>query len=247
VRAIVIALVLLTVAAQARPAFEVASVKQNSERAQGRLRYSPMGVDFSDVSLSWIIGEAYNVPYSRISNSDGRSNDLFEGRMLFDISARAGNEAPKEQIRLMLQMLLADRFKLTVHKESRSESVYKVVVAKNGPKFQESKNTDGEPSVVIGPRGFVFRNTEMPRFAGVLSMYQDRPVIDRTGLTGVYDFTLSAPEQLQATVEAKRSFMEWLTSSMFADIQRQLGLQLVSDKASVDYIVVDHVEKPSEN
>jgi uncharacterized protein (TIGR03435 family) len=72
-------------------------------------------------------------------------------------------------------------------------------------------------------------------------------VLDATELNGTYDFTLSPPEQPQAMAEGKRSFIEWLTTSLFGDIQKQLGLQLVSDKASVQYLVVDHVEMPSAN
>lgn len=235
-------------AAQTHPAFDVASVRPNPERGQARLRYSPQGVDFSDAPLSWIIGEAYDVPYSRISASDAHGRELLESRTLFfDISARAGREAPKELIKLMLQMLLADRFKLVLHREARNESVYKIAPTKSGPKLQEAKDAGGEPSVVLGPAGFVFRNTDMPRFAGILSTYQDRPVLDATGLTGVYDFTLNVPEPVQATDQGKRNFVEWLTSSLFTDIQKQLGLQLMSDKASVDHIIVDHVEKPTEN
>jgi uncharacterized protein (TIGR03435 family) len=152
----------------------------------------------------------------------------------------------KEQIRIMLQTLLSDRFKLVVHHDSKNESVYKLVVAKGGPKLQESK-TSGDPTGGLGLTGFVLRNTDMPRFAGILSQYQDRPVLDATGLRGTYDITLSVQEQLQATVEGKTGMRDWLQSSLFTDIQRQLGLQLVADKGAVDYLVVDHVEMPSEN
>ena len=234
-------------AAQARPSFDVASVKvNNTPKGQPQLRYNPAGVDFSNVPLSWIIGEAYGIPYSRISSPDAHNKDVLQSRTTFDVSAKAANEVSKEQIRIMLQTLLADRFRFLAHYEEKNESVYKMIVAKGGPKLQESKEK-GEPSFTMGLTGFVCRNMDMPRFAGLLSMYQDRPVLDATELNGIYDFTLSVPEQIQPTAEGKRSLMEWLTSSLFGDIQKQLGLQLFPDKASVEYLVVDHVEMPSAN
>jgi uncharacterized protein (TIGR03435 family) len=231
----------------AAPAFEVALVKQNTVKCQGRFRYSPGAIYFADVPLSWVIGEAYRVPYSRISSSvSGVHELLLAGTTFFDIAAKADREVSKEQIQQMLQNLLADRFKLTLHHENKVEPVYKLAAAKSGPKLHESTTPDEEPTAAFGPEGFVFRNTEMPRFCGILSIYVDRPVIDMTGLGGSYDFTLKF-ESTQTGAEAKFALRDWFTSSLFTDIQKQLGLQLVADKAPVDYLVVDHVEKPSEN
>jgi uncharacterized protein (TIGR03435 family) len=86
----------------------------------------------------------------------------------------------------------------------------------------------------------------MSRFCGILSTYMDRPVVDMTGLAGFYDFTLKF-EGSQTGVEAKLTMRDWFTSSVFTDIQKQLGLQFAADRAPLDYVVVDHVEKPSEN
>jgi uncharacterized protein (TIGR03435 family) len=85
---------------------------------------------------------------------------------------------------------------------------------------------------------------EMARFASMLSVRMDRPVVDLTGVKGFYDFTLKSNFPAEAE---KAALSEWFSSSMFTDIQRQLGLQLETDKAPVDYLVVDHVEQPSEN
>jgi uncharacterized protein (TIGR03435 family) len=227
-------------------AFEVASVKQNPVKGQGRLRYNPSGIDFADVPLSWIIGEAYHVPYSRISSPVSGVREFFSGTYFFDIAAKADRELPKEQIQHMLQTLLADRFKLVLHHENKVESVYKLAVAKSGLKLHESATPGGEPTAAFGPEGFVIRNMEMPRFCGILSIYMDRPVIDMTGLGGSYDFTLKF-ESTQTGAEAKLALRDWFTSSLFTDIQKQLGLQLAADKAPIDYLVVDQVEKPSEN
>src|SRR2546426_10646533 len=77
----------------APPAFELASVKQNAVKGQGRLRYNPMGIDFADVPLTWVIGEAYHVPYSRISTSDSHIRELLlSGTSFFDIAAKTDHE-----------------------------------------------------------------------------------------------------------------------------------------------------------
>jgi hypothetical protein len=100
-----------------RPSFDVTSVKPVSRdklTGPGRLRYNPQGVDFSNVPLGWVIGEAYGIAYNRISSSDQRIKDTFfapEGTAyFFNIAAKADHPVPKAQIRLMLQTLLADRF-----------------------------------------------------------------------------------------------------------------------------------------
>jgi uncharacterized protein (TIGR03435 family) len=86
----------------------------------------------------------------------------------------------------------------------------------------------------------------MARFAGFLSTYMDRPVVDFTDLTGCYDFVLKLEGADRSTPD-KAAFAEWMSSSIFGDIQRQLGLRLDADKASVEYLVVDHIEVPTDN
>jgi uncharacterized protein (TIGR03435 family) len=227
--------------------FEVASVKQNTSRGSPRLRYTPTGVDFAGVPLVWIIGEAYEVPYSRISSSDPRLNDRFFSASgtasFYDIAARSDHPVPKESIRLMLRGLLESRFKLVAHRDSRRMPVYEMVVSKNGSKLKLAES-DGEPSGALGLSGFVCRNLEMARFASMLSIHMDRPVIDRTGLDGTFDFTLK-PTASNET--GKSALTEWFATSIFADLQRQLGLELRPDKASVDYLIVDAMQQPSEN
>jgi uncharacterized protein (TIGR03435 family) len=232
-----------------RPSFEVTSVKPVSRdklTGPGRLRYSPRGIDFANVPLGWVIGEAYGVGYNRISSSDQRIRDMFfapEGTAsFFDIAAKADHPVPKAQIRLMLQTLLADRFALRAHRESRVQLVYKLTVGKSGPKLSEAA-AEGEPACSFGPSGFVCSNVEMTRFSGMLSTLMDRPVLDSTGLTGSYDFTL----KFLGSQEGKTAIVEWLSSSIFADIEKQLGLRLEPDKGPVEYLMVDHAEKPNAN
>jgi uncharacterized protein (TIGR03435 family) len=235
-----------------RPSFEVTSVKpvqRDKRTGPGQLRYSPQGVDFSNVPLSWVIGEAYGVAYNRVSSSDQRIGDMLFSpagtAYFFDIAAKADHSVPKEQIRLMLQSLLANRFALVAHREPRVQQVYKLVAGKSGPKLREAA-AGGEPMCSFGPNGFVCQNVEMTRFTGMLSMLMDRPVVDATGLAGSYDFTLRF-EGGQPGQEGKAAVAEWLSSSIFPDIEKQLGLRLESDKGAVDYLIVDHAEKPDAN
>ena len=227
--------------------FEVASVKQDKSRGSPRLRYTPNGVDFAGVPLVWIIGEAYEVPYSRISSSDRHLNDQFFSSAgaahFYDVAARADRAVPKDSIRLILRALLENRFKLAAHRESRMMPVYFLEVGKTGQKL-EAAESDGEPSGALGPNGFVCRNLEMARFASMLSVHMDRPVVDRTGLNETYNFALkpTAPSD-----GGKGALSEWFSISIFADLQKQLGLEFRADKASVDYLIVDSVREPSEN
>jgi uncharacterized protein (TIGR03435 family) len=149
----------------------------------------------------------------------------------------------------MLQSLFEDRFKLAVHHESKIDDVYKLVIAKGGPKLEESK-IDGPASGSLIPGGYAVRNSEIWRFCAFLSGRMGRPVVDPTSLTGVYDFTLKL-DTLEgistADPDFKAKVSDWSSSSIFSDIQKQLGLQLVSGKSSVDYLVIDHVERPSED
>jgi uncharacterized protein (TIGR03435 family) len=146
----------------------------------------------------------------------------------------------------MLQSLLADRFKLKVHHETRPLSVYALVAGKSGPKFKPS--TPEEPSVgrfnVNGRiETMTFTTVSMDDLADALTgSYSDRPIIDKTGLTGNYDIKLEATPQSRITRDPQPADL-----SIFTAVQEQLGLKLEPTKAPVDVLVVDHIEKPSEN
>ena len=150
----------------------------------------------------------------------------------------------------MSQRLFEDRFQLRVHKESKTGDVYKLVIAKGGPKLEESTTTDGRASGNLIAGGLVSKNIELWRFCAILSGRMGRPVVDETRLTGIYNFTLKLDvfEGVSSSdPDLKTKMADWSSSSIFSDIQRQLGLQLVPSKAPVDYLVIDHVEQPSEN
>ena len=168
----------------------------------------------------------------------------------YDISARTEHPVEMADRLRMLQALLADRFSLTVRRERKVVPVYALAVGKHGPKLRESEPTEGAvnnlhiPSRVGGAEvrgGYVFRNESMDDFAWALSRMAgigDRVVVDGTGLNGTYDFELMFDRDGAAARE---------NPSIFTALEEQLGLKLESKKAPVEFLVVDHLERPSEN
>jgi uncharacterized protein (TIGR03435 family) len=171
----------------------------------------------------------------------------------------------------MLQTLLADRFKLTVHREARELLIYDLVVAKSGAKLQAAKPGDTYADGIKNPDGSLGGPGDMSggvfdgwitaqavtiaNLAGELTQMLGHPVTDKTGLMGAYDFKLrfTPDDRLQAPGGAAPIERPALPSSdsdepsLFAAIQEQLGLKLEAGKGPVEIIVIDHVERPSGN
>ena len=140
----------------------------------------------------------------------------------------------------MLQTMLADRFQLKIHRESKELAVYALIVGKSGPKLKES--TAAGPAGYRGTPGqFTFSNGSITSLVSFLTNRVDRHVLDRTGLTGSYDF------KLEWTPEASTPAPDSNGPSIFTAIQEQLGLKLEATKSAVEIIVIDHAEKPSAN
>jgi uncharacterized protein (TIGR03435 family) len=261
------------------PSFEVATVKPNKPDASGQLR---VGIGFEPgrfvamaVTLKQLIALAYNVRDMQVSGGpswvDSERFDVNAKEEDADAAAleKLPPEQRSEQLRLRVQSLLADRFKLTLRHETKDFPIYALVVAKNGPKLQESKpggtaikGPDGRPAggqqmMRMGPGELNAQGIPMESLARLLSQQLGRTVVDKTGLKGNYDFTLQwAPEQGRAamiqgpppgpgTVAAPPP--ESSGPSIFTAIQEQLGLKLESQKGPVENLVIDHVEKPSAN
>jgi uncharacterized protein (TIGR03435 family) len=155
---------------------------------------------------------------------------------------------------LMLQALLAGRFKLIVHTETRQLSVYSLTIAKNGTKLHEAKSGDTYETAYKLPNGkpagaglhsdaegeITGQAVGLTEILRWLSRQIGRTVVDKTGLTGVYDFTLKwSPEDSENSTDAG--------PSIFEAVQQQLGLKLESGKGPVEVVVVDRAEKPSGN
>jgi uncharacterized protein (TIGR03435 family) len=151
----------------------------------------------------------------------------------FVINARAEEPVDDDAaIMAMLRTLMQERFKLDAHRESRVLPAYVLEVAKKGPKLDKAVGTE---SITNWSRGrIIAKATTMKHFAEVLSRVMDFPVVNQTGIDGQFDLKL-----------------EWTSAetgpSIFIALQEQLGLRLASRKTAVDVVVIDHVEKPSEN
>jgi uncharacterized protein (TIGR03435 family) len=153
----------------------------------------------------------------------------------------------------MIQKLMADRFGLSFHRETRELSAYALTVANGGPKMRERKDGDGGPGYsqyFSGPR-LPAQKTSMAQLAmGLQGLVLDRPVLDRTGLSGAYDFDLSwTPDELQFSGRGGTGLYVGDPNgpSIYTALEEQLGLKLSSVKAPVEVLLVDRVEKPSEN
>jgi uncharacterized protein (TIGR03435 family) len=227
--------------AQAR--FDVESVRPNPDRSDPSFTVNPGGLIYTRVSLSDCIEAAYGVKPYQISGPE------WVRRENFDITAKAEGNHSKDELMRMLQTLLADRFKLALHHEQKEQPVYALLPGKNGAKLRPS---EGEGQFSMGPAagGIGFQKTSMSEFAGrflsVVPMI-GRPVLDKTGLPGLYDFTLQLNPTANGDAGAIKRAAAEEGFSLFAYALDQLGLRLESEKASIDFLVIDHAERPSEN
>jgi uncharacterized protein (TIGR03435 family) len=176
----------------------------------------------------------------------------------FDIDGKPEGEGmPSEkQWDGMLQKLIVERFKFTFHHDKKELSVYVLNVAKSGPKLTKNDtNPNGLPALFFRGRlgDLGVHNANMGDFTGMMqNVVLDRPVLDQTGLTGRYDFTLLwTPDDSQfGGMGAKippPSDNTTAPPNLYTAIQEQIGLKLDAAKAPADVLVIDHVEKPSEN
>ncbi len=227
------------ISAQA-PAFEVASIRANPGPWHVMLGYSSSGPRLT--LEAWrpfaLIMEAYDLKRYQVSFTP--SDDV-----LYDIAAKAEGDGTrtKAEFRLMLQTLLADRFNLKFHREMRELPVYAMVVGKSGVKFKESDSD--KPARSYG--GVNGRNQYMEYSQGTMEMLADgigvdRPVIDKTGLTGKYEIRLEATPEFRINNNPQPDDLR-----VFDAIQQQLGLKLEPQKAMVEVLVVDRMDKPSAN
>ena len=162
----------------------------------------------------------------------------------YDIAARADRPLPRAAMIPLAQRLLEERFQLKIHRETKEISVYALVAGRNGPKFKASSG-EGEGGVSQGAvQGrYRLKATRMPMLvlASMLENQMERLVIDKTGLEGVFDF------QLEWALDLNAKASDDAAPSVFTAVEEQLGLRLESTRAPVEVIVIDSVERPSEN
>ncbi len=262
--------------------FEVASVRPSSPGERTTSKTTPGGrAAYTNWALKSLIQVAYGVPGFRVSGGpDWIRTDRF------DIVAKAGDAASQDphkvtnnevdsyqaRMRERLQSLLADRFHLHTHRETRELSGYALVVARNGPKLQEAteegpgldefKHPDGGKGAGIRARGgardsggrflgggsFKGQMATMAMLADIVTRNLGRPVVDKTGLKGRYDFNVEwapDPAALGSTPAVPPPDMSG--PSAFTAIQEQLGLRLEPARVAVEVLVIDHVERPDAN
>jgi uncharacterized protein (TIGR03435 family) len=221
----------------AQATFEVASIKPHAGTvtAWGGSFHGPRLTETA-ITLFELIADAYDLRSDQIS---GGPSWVRADR--YDVDAKAEGDAAltKVQQQQMLQALLADRFQLKVHHETKEMPVYALVAVKNGSKLKENSADATGPNFVRGTTAGMHMEAShgtMENLARQLSFSAGRPVMDKTGLTGFYAFTLDWTSATDSDLP-----------SVFTAVQEQLGLRLESQKAPVEMLIIDQAERPSEN
>src|ERR1019366_7776463 len=230
------------------PAFDVASVKVSppgtvpvDHRRRDNIQVSPGTVTMRGVSLKASIRWAWHVTEYQVTGPDWLDSQRYE------IAGKAAGPATEEQLRLMMQALLQERFKLALHRQTKELAAYLLVVGKNGPKVHESK-TEGEASIDINQKqlSVSVQRTPVSQLVDMMSNVLRAPVIDMTGLTGRYDVTLNVAKyagDLAArgqSIESAPADPQALISMI---LQEEFGLKLEAKKMPLDVLIVDHAEK----
>ena len=227
--------------------FEAASIRsaavqqaagEGSSRSQ--IQVAPNSLTMENIDVGEMIQWAYSLPQYQVT-----WNKLLNGSR-YDLRAKTAAPVSDVTLRLMLRDLLATRFKLQLHQEQKRTSVYELVIARGGPHLPKDKTDtlppnfpkQNLPHVVDG--SFVFTNVTLDDFARQLAELRgiDLPVINRTGIPGIYDITLKS---------AASAVLDPNGPSLLTLIHEQLGLKLVSAKDTLQVAIVDHVEEPSAN
>ena len=235
----------------ANPEFDVATIKASNPNQPGK-QFMAKGHEFVTINttLDDLITFAYGIHTRQIAGGPAWiATDKFD----LDGKSSGADQPTDAQWKRMIQKLLQDRFQLTYHREPRELSVYMLTVTRGGPKMKPS---EADPNSLPGSgfRGFgnmpVF-NATMADFAGMMQgLVLDRPMIDRTGLTGRYDFTLRWTPDDSQFIGMRPPGMSMPGSdspnappTLYTAIEEQLGLKLEATKAPVDVLVIDRVMK----
>jgi uncharacterized protein (TIGR03435 family) len=240
--------------------FDVISVKPNhSDTSRESMGMNRDGFAAGNIQLHDLLLQAFELQEADqlVGEPKWTTSDRW------DIDARIGPEDIDALAKMtfrerlgMFQEILVERFGLKVHHETRELPVYALVVAKGGPKMtlspprpEDPNGVPGDPGVLRATRGKeTGLGTMMEFLAEDLSDELGRKVVDKTGLTGRYDFTLTwTPDDSAAATGGSAASGATQGPSLFTAVQEQLGLKLEPVKAPVDVVVIDHLEKPAEN
>ena len=264
--------------------YEVVSIKpaQPGSRGRGGRGQPTDGLTMNNVTIRQLVVQAFGVLEYQISGAPSwLTSERYDLNAKMDtaladelqkLSADDRNAAREK----MMQALLADCLKLTFHRETKERPIYSLMVAKNGPKLQNpdpnreitfpdgskrsiSAGGEGRLAIIqLSPGEFTMMGyaVRMPSFASLLTTAMERPVFDKTGLTGRYDITMKwtndesdspVPSTGQPSTAPPTRRADFFGGAIFAAIQEQLGLKLEPGKGPVEIIVIDHIERPSGN
>jgi uncharacterized protein (TIGR03435 family) len=231
--------------ALAQPAFDVASVKELSDFVPGttseRIVVNPGSLAMHGVRLRACMKWAYDVNDYQISGPSWMGAPGWGGRDLprYEVLAKAPEGTSAAQMKLMLQNLLVDRFKLKLHRETREMPVFLLTIAKSNTSLKPSADQNAERRIIPGQDGSLqFLNSTISELAEFVSGPLQSPILDRTGFAGRFDFTLKNPPGSREDVLAT------LTESL----RQQLGLKLENQKAPIEMLIVDSAQqKPLAN
>jgi len=246
--------------------FDVATIRPSKSDSLRTVR-SASELQMHDVTVRYLIEQAYNIPWTNGSKDRIRGGPGWIDSDQFDVDAKVALEAPQQmpeeqrrrQMNLRLQTLLADRLKLKVHFETHQQPVFAIVTGKDGPKLAPVSGAEGHQDLGISVRyngqaaQMTAKGVTLAALANWLTGYSEmagRTVVDQTGLTQRYDFDLSWTRERALTNAEQNGQSESPAragTSLFTALQEQLGLKLVKTRATVEIIVVDSIERPTEN
>jgi bla regulator protein BlaR1 len=247
----------------------IAIKPDESDKRPSRLMFRDGQFTATNVTLQDLIQVAYGIEKSQISGApnwlNSESYDLetrIEKSEVDELQKLTPDQRSVVQHR-MLRALLAERFNLKLHQETKDLPVYELVIAQNGPKLQEAKPGETYPNGIQGPSGrataglikmgpgaITGQGVPIGSLVRQLTQQLGRNVLDKTGLKGIYDFTLKwSPDASQSPTGSQQGARspESTESPIFTSIQDQLGLRLVPQQAPVEILVIDHAEQPAQN
>jgi uncharacterized protein (TIGR03435 family) len=235
---------LAPMAANANPAFEVATIKpaKPNNGSQG-FHLNGHRLSIENESVTSLLCVAYGIHKTQIVGAPPWfSTDPYD----IDGVPDAEGEPAFRQEQIMIQKLLADRFGIKFHHEKRELALYAITIAKGGPKMTpNTTGREGQPDQTGNGHGswqsMKFTNNTMADFALEMQFEVGKPVVDQTGLTGRYDFTLKFTTD-EAHLDDPNA-----PPGFFTALQEQIGLKLEPKKDLADVLVIDHAERPSEN
>ena len=239
-------------AADADPTFEVATIKPSQPDEEPSVRVEGTRLVTANKSLVDLMMFAYGIHSLQIMDGpEWLKTEKFDVVVQPSLPGRPSTA----QMRSIVQKLLADRFKLVFHHAQKELPVYRIVTAKGGPKLTpttEEERASNTAAIGIAAGQMTVRNATLSEFASLMQRYVrlDRPIVDHTGIAGKYDFKLIwTPDfsQFDGNPPPGPAREDENAPSLYTAIQEQLGLKLEAAREPTDVLVIDHVERPSEN